>query len=359
MKNTQDVISLFDGGSCGQVALNRAKIGYRNYYASEIDKYAIQVTQDNWEDTIQLGDILNWRNWDIDWSNVGLVMGGSPCQGFSFAGKQLAFDDPRSKLFFVFVEILEHVRKFNPDVKFLLENVRMKKEYLDVISEYMGIEPVFINSALVSAQNRQRYYWTDIPGVTIPEDKGITWGDVREHGVVVESFYYTDAAMQWLGRHSRSKGKKFKIHEDNEKMQMLEASHHKKYSSQRFFGIIDTPPEDQVVGAMRGRYLVNGKRQDGRMLTKGKTQQYIEFRHDGKTNALTTVGKDNVVVPFTLPERIPASEFFFRYITPLECERLQTVPDNYTKCVSNTQRYRIMGNGWTSDVIAHIFQGLA
>ncbi len=109
---------------------------------------------------------------------------------------------------------------------------------------------------------------------------------------------------------------------------------------------------------MRGRYLVNGKRQDTKQETKGLTKQYIEFRYDGKTNALTTVGKDNVIVPFTLPNRIPADEFFFRYITPLECERLQTVPDNYTNFVSDTQRYKMLGNGWTVDVIAHIFSYL-
>ena len=136
---------------------------------------------------------------------------------------------------------------------------------------------------------------------------------------------------------------------------MLEASGHKKYSSQRFFGITDIPSDEQVVGAMRGRYLIDGKRRDGKLLTAGLTKQYIEFRHDGKTNALTTVGKDNVVVPFTLPDRIPVDDFFFRYITPTECERLQTVDDGYTNVVSDTQRYRMLGNGWTVDVIAWIF----
>lgn len=353
-----NVLSLFDGISAGQVALDRVGIKVNKYYASEIDRYAIQVTQKNYPDTIQLGDINNWREWDIDWSSVDLVMGGSPCQGFSFAGKQLAFDDPRSKLFFIFVDIVNHVKSLNPNAKFLLENVKMKKEYLEVISEYMDVEPIFINSSLVSAQNRQRYYWTNIEDVDTPGDRGITWGDVRETGVNQENYYYTEKAMQWLGRHSRLKGKRLNVHADKDKMQMLEASHHKKYSSQRFFGIVDYPNEKQAVGAMRGRYLVNGKRQDGKQLTKGLTKQYIEFRYDGKTNALTTVGKDNVVVPFTLPDRVPADEFFFRYITPLECERLQTFPDNYTDCVSNTQRYKALGNSWTVDVIAHIFKNL-
>ena len=351
-----NVLSLFDGMSCGQIALNRLGIKIDNYFASEVDKYAIKVTQSNYPKTIQLGDVTKVSS--IFLPKIDLLLGGSPCQGFSFAGKQLNFNDTRSKLFFEYVRLLGELRQANPNLKFLLENVKMKKEYQDVISLCLGVEPVEINSALVSAQNRKRLYWTNIPGVTQPNDLGITWGDVREHGVASESYYYTEAAMQWLGRHSNSRGKKLTVHSDVDKMQMLEASHHKKYSSQRFFGIVDIPNNNCAVGAMRGRYLVNGVRQDGKQITAGLTQQYIEFRYDGKTNALTTVGKDNVVVPFTLPNRVPASEFFFRYIIPLECERLQTVPEGYTSSVSDTQRYRMLGNGWTVDVIAHIFNGI-
>ena len=132
-----NVLSLFDGMSCGQIALNRIGITPENYYASEIDKHAITVTQANYPNTIQLGDVTKWREWDIDWSSIDLLIGGSPCQGFSFAGKQLAFDDPRSALFFVYVDILNHIRSLNPGVKFLLENVKMKKEHLAVITEAM------------------------------------------------------------------------------------------------------------------------------------------------------------------------------------------------------------------------------
>jgi DNA (cytosine-5)-methyltransferase 3A len=130
-----NILSLFDGMSCGRIAAERAGLDVDNYYASELDKYAITVTQANWPNTVQLGDVTKWREWDIDWASIDLLIGGSPCQGFSFAGKQLAFDDPRSKLFFVYVDILNHIRSLNPDVKFLLENVRMKKEFLDVITE--------------------------------------------------------------------------------------------------------------------------------------------------------------------------------------------------------------------------------
>lgn len=349
------VLSLFDGMSCGQIALNRIGIKPTVYYAAEIDEAAITVTRDNYPNTVHLGDVTKWYEWPIDWASIDLLIGGSPCQGFSFAGKQLAFDDPRSKLFFVFLDILSYLKLVNPKVKFMLENVKMKKEHLAVITEKLGVEPVFINSALVSAQNRQRFYWCNWP-VSQPEDRGITWGDVREHGVNTENFYYTEKALQWLARHSQRKDKPLTVHSDNEKMQMIEASHHKKYSSQCFFGICDVPTDNEAVGSMRGRRICPQtlKRVDDRKDIK--PVQHIEFRYDGKSNCLSTVEKDNVVVPFTLPNRIPADSFFFRYITPVECERLQTVPDNYTEAVSNTQRYRMLGNGWTVDVIAHIFR---
>lgn len=156
-----NVLSMFDGISCGQCALHKAGVEVGTYYASEIDRHAIKVTQANFPDTVQLGDVEEWWSWDIDWGSIDLVIGGSPCQGFSFAGKQLAFDDPRSKLFFTFQEVLEHIRYYNPDVKFLLENVKMKRDYLDIISEKLGVQPVFINSSLVSLYRRPRYYWAN------------------------------------------------------------------------------------------------------------------------------------------------------------------------------------------------------
>ena len=281
-----NVLSLFDGMSCGQIALNRIGIKPASYYASELDKYAIQVTQANYPDTVQLGDVTKWREWGIDWSSIDLLMGGSPCQGFSFAGKGLAFDDPRSKLFFVYVDILNHIKSVNPNVKFLLENVKMKKEHMDVITSYLGVQPVFINSALVSAQNRQRWYWANWE-FSQPEDKGILFGDIKEHNAP-DNHYYSEAGIHWIERHAKRTGKTFRIWSDNNKAQMLEASMFKGYSGQRFFGIQD----------VRG----------------------------------------------------------LRYVSLLECERLQTVPDNYTNHVSNTQRYKMLGNGWTVDVVAHIFK---
>ncbi|WP_392562536.1 DNA cytosine methyltransferase [Orbus sturtevantii] len=175
-----NVLSLFDGISCGRVALERANIKVNKYYASEIDKYAIQVSDNNYPSIIRLGDINNWESWDIDWASIDLILAGSPCQGFSFAGKQLAFNDKRSALFFRFAEILENIKSLNSNVKFLLENVRMKKEFERVITSVVGVEPIMINSNLVSFQNRERLYWTNIPDISIPEDKNISFQDYKD-----------------------------------------------------------------------------------------------------------------------------------------------------------------------------------
>ena len=175
--DNMNILSLFDGISCGQVALERIGAKIDNYYAYEIDKYAIQVTQKNYPHTIQCGDVTK-ADFTQYKGKIDILMGGSPCQGFSFAGKQLNFEDARSKLFFEFVRAL---KECEPKY-FLLENVKMKKEYQDIISSYLGVEPIEINSALVSAQNRKRLYWTNIPNVTLPEDKGILLKDIVHEG---------------------------------------------------------------------------------------------------------------------------------------------------------------------------------
>ena len=171
-----NVLSLFDGMSCGRIALQRAGIKVENYFASEIDKYAIQVAKHNYPNTKHIGSVVDVKGSDLP--QIDLLIGGSPCQGFSFAGKQLNFDDPRSKLFFEFVRLKNEC---NPTY-FLLENVKMKKEFQDIISEQLGVKPILINSSLVSAQNRERLYWTNIPIQGLPDDKGLFLKDVIEIG---------------------------------------------------------------------------------------------------------------------------------------------------------------------------------
>jgi DNA-cytosine methyltransferase len=171
-----NVLSLFDGMSCGRIALERVGIKVNKYYASEIDKHAIKVTQHNYPDTIQLGSVTEIKGTDLP--QIDLLIGGSPCQGFSFAGKGLNFEDPRSKLFFEFVRLLKDC---NPKY-FLLENVKMKQEFQDIISEQLGVRPILINSSLVSAQNRERLYWTNIPIEGLPNDKGLFLKDIIEIG---------------------------------------------------------------------------------------------------------------------------------------------------------------------------------
>jgi len=280
-----NVLSLFDGISAGQVSLERSGIKVDNYYASEIDKYAIQVANKNYPNTIQLGSVTNWMDWDIDFATIDLVIGGSPCQGFSIAGKQLNFDDERSKLFFEFSAILDTIKILNPNVKFLLENVRMKKEYQDVISKYVGVEPIVINSSLVSAQNRVRFYWTNIEGIEQPTDRKLVLSDILEDFVDIK-YHLTSEAMEYMSR------------------------------------------------------LRNGK----------PRWEYHTNPLNGKSACLTANMYKGV--PYGVIRELN------RKLTPLECERLQTFPDHYTEGISNTQRYKSLGNSWTIDVIAHIFKNL-
>ena len=543
------VLSLFDGMSCGRIALDQLGIPVETYYASEIDKYAIQVSQANYPDIVQVGDVCDLD--PKDFKDVNLILFGSPCQGFSFAGKQLAFDDPRSKLFFEAVRLLKAIKpKY-----FLAENVRMKKEFLEIFTEQLSacydakdvapqfvdlvgnvrFEPIFINSSLVSAQSRQRYYWTNIPGVKQPEERGIVLRDIleddydserdkahcidanyykganveqnktkhrrqlvnkpikvgmnveqvkiRKHEVdivglqqcilshyakcgmskkeiakklndkysTVEHYFrnlgseyfsipsdehwphlkeilniktdkydrsimefeYRDGVFESTQRVYSEEGKSPTLTASNTE-QMIETKPKKAYDIPRdilkdnerqrrvydpsgksptILGRSDSPKitspkqvgtavdinghdvlkrvyspdgksprvntchggnrEPKVVtgGAIRGRaYDKNGKRMDKNGVSvANKTTQMLELRKDDKSNAITTVGKDSVVVEENLT---------WRKLSCRECERLQTVPDDYTNHVSNTQRYKMLGNGWTVEVIKHIFNNM-
>lgn len=309
---------MFDGMSCTQIALERLGIIPERYFACEIDKHAIHVTQKNYPNTIQLGDVTK-----IDYKSLGgvdLLVGGSPCQGFSFAGKGLNFQDPRSRLFFIFVSALYQIRpKY-----FLLENVLMKKEHQDVITSYLGVEPIMINSKLVSGQMRKRLYWTNIPEITQPVDRGIVLNDILEKEVD-DGFYYSDKALECIIRFEQARKKDLYVWQKNEKFECLTASHHKGYSGQRLHGISQLNPCKKAGG-------------------KQPRMQDRIYDSLGKSPALTMFSDRLKIL----------KDLNLRYITPIECERLQNVPDNYTNHVSKTQRYRMLGNGFTVDVIAHI-----
>ena len=296
-----NVLSLFDGMSCGQIALDRLGINVNNYYAAEIDKYAIEITQKNYPDTIQLGDVTKWQGWDIDWSSIDLVSGGFPCQAWSIAGKQQGDRDPRGMLFWTMLDIIKKVRDNNPDAYFLMENVKMKKEFEDYITNHtkaaLGrVEKHLINSSLVSAQSRQRYYWTNIPNIVQPENKG----EVLEDVLINKSSILED------------------------------------------FRVERTPNPELL----------------------RKTPNYWQFDRSGKGYSSQQDRVRRTDVPSntlsaghsSIPQIWVNCPHTFRKLTPIECERLQTVPDRYTEGVSNSQRYKMLGNGWTVEVIKHIYK---
>jgi DNA-cytosine methyltransferase len=370
-----NVLSLFDGCSGGQVALQKLGIHVDTYYASEIDKYAIQVTQSNFPNTRQLGDVTDLDPHEIAYWDIDLMMGGSPCQGFSFAGHQLNFDDPRSKLFFNFVDILKIVKP-----KYvLLENVRMAKKSQDVISKYMGFEPQALNSSRVSAQNRYRLYWfgkrvgDSYEQIPIPPmiDKGITMQDILEDGYATDEMTSNgkshcltaryNGAVWWNSIERKQRTMVLKDNPTMSKDGLIRVgtadlkghdSIKRVYAQEGKAPTLTTmqgghrEPKVAVGRIVNRRLDEHGTRKDDQ-LELPYTRQ-IEVRKDEKSNCLTTVQKDNVLV----------SKDMWRKLTPLECERLQTLPDNYTNHVSNSQRYKMIGNGWTVDVIAHILKGI-
>ncbi|MCP4987548.1 MAG: DNA cytosine methyltransferase [Colwellia sp.] len=399
-----NVLSLFNGMSCGYMALEQLGVSIDKYYSSEIDKYANQAAQALYPDTIQLGDVTQWREWGVDWSSIDLVAGGFPCQAWSMAGKQLGDKDERGMLFWMMLDIMKHVKYHNPKAHFLIENVKMKKEFEEYITTHtenaLGhVHKILINSALVSAQNRNRYYWTSFK-VEQPEDKGTLLKDIIEH-----DGEYTFMSDKFV---NRQKGRKCLRDDLDGKAVNLSAMEYVKNGRQG----------DYIkCGAMRGRYIVDGKRDDHLVGSqKGITEQRLELRKDDKTNTLTTVQKDNYVVKCVndndrvkaisennrgyRPHKNDASksgvselgrilkdgaektdtvttshmpklaindditDLRYRKLTPRECMRLQTIPEHHIDTllsagISNTQLYKMTGNGWTVDVIKHILRGLS
>jgi DNA-cytosine methyltransferase len=291
-----NVLSLFDGMSCGQIALNKAGIKYDKYFASEIEPNAIKVTQYNYPKTIQLGDICEIRGSDLP--QIDLLFAGSPCQSFSYAINSNTGFDGKSKLFFEYIRLLKET---NPRY-FLLENVQMKKEWEDVITSHMGVKPILINSDLFSAQSRPRLYWTNIPIGKLPESNPLVLGDILEHTVDTKYFYA---------------------------------------ESFDFYGY------DKVVCAT---VHVNGHdilKRVNSPLHKCQTLTAVCGGNQQKKTLHGIVDDLGLIISYKV-----------RKLTPTEYERLQTVPDGYTSMVSDGARYKMLGNGWTVDVIAHIFEGL-
>ncbi|WP_163270604.1 DNA (cytosine-5-)-methyltransferase [Dysgonomonas sp. 511] len=459
-----NVLSVCDGMSCGQIALRELGIKVDNYYASEIDKFAIKQTKHNFPDTVQLGDMvflryaMTWKKDTVkkmynseyvslekkqnffklrsmEWHKINLVIGGTPCQGFSFAGKQLAFSDPRSKLFFDFIKILDHIKKLNPDVKFLLENVNMKKEFLNVISEYCGVYPVRINSRLVSAQNRDRYYWTNIKtrtegifyqevyaDIPQPKDEGLLLRDILEDDVD-EKYYIRNPKIGFKGMNInyksntlRTGGAKSQSDKHNCDFIKIDKNGNPKANQEKASCFTagahsggNHSDMDFICVAMRGRNPDNPTSRIAGL----PTEQRLEANMSGKTNCLTSVSKDNLVMQLgrgknkggyhkektpTLSansweqnnlviqlnnstesggkqpyqhNRIYSDEgkmicldtgkrknvytnHRIRRLTPKEASRLQTIPDWYEWVVSDTQIYKMCGNGWTVKVIMWI-----
>jgi len=316
-----NVLSLFDGQSCGQIALNRLGIKYDTYFASEIDTNAILVTQDNYPKTKQIGDVMKVDGYTLP--KIDLMFGGSPCTNFSFAGKRYGMVTEESDVevtdletylklkgegftfkgqSFLFWEYVRLLKEVKPKY-FLLENVVMVKKWENIISETLGVKPIFINSASVSAQDRKRLYWTNIPNVQLPENKNIHLEDILED-------------------------------EPDEKLFLAEKLY-ERYMINRSFVM------DKTKSCVIGKLSVH---QGDRV-----------FSPYCKGSSLSASGGNNAGGSCNIIEDTKAGPLRLRRLSVIECERLQTVPDNYTKAVSTTGRYKMLGNGWTVDVIAHIF----
>lgn len=306
------ILSLFDGISCGKVALDRLENKVSKYYSSEIDKYCLRISKKNHPDIIQLGDICNWESWDIE--TPDLIIGGSPCQGFSYAGKRLNFYDKRSILFFKFIDILKH---YKPRY-WLFENVKMKKEWQDIITSQLNVEPVELNSDLVSGQNRKRLYWFnwDIEPL---KDKSILSKSILQKSVVYkEKTYYLD--------------KSFYLNSNDKQLHLN---------------------KNQLIKTlMKNESILHN-------LYKGFNESFPRIFNTKSPTIRTSSGGGHI--PSVFLDWYFENDYIVlkhRLLTPVECERLQTLPDNYTECegVSNTQRYKMLGNGWTVDVIVHILK---
>ena len=376
-------LSLFNGISALHLALDKAEIKVSQVYYAEIDKYANKITEQHYPDDVALGDVTKWREWDIDWADIGLVGAGFPCQAWSVAGKQLGDKDERGMLFWTTLEIIDHVLKHNPKAKFLMENVKMKKDFEQYITHHteqaLGhVEKTLINSALVSAQNRQRYYWTNFE-VAQPEDKGILLKDVLENGdfadreksLTITTRIADATAKRYLEKsmyqvaikvcnvNPSGRGMNGNVYDANsDKSPCLTTN---KGEGIKITDAIIRPASivgGQLVFSVNDNDRVSGITENERGFRPHKADKAKSgiselgriLKPNSKTDTLTTSHPPKMAINSEI------SNLKYRKLTPIECERLQTFPDGWTDCVSNTQRYKSLGNAWTVDVIVHILK---
>lgn len=347
-KDGSNLLSLFNGISGLHLSYERAGIPVSKCYYSEIDKYANMVTEKHYPNDVALGDVTKWKDWEIDWSSIDLIGAGFPCQAWSVAGKQLGDKDERGMLFWTTLEIIAHVLKHNPSAKFLMENVKMKKDFEQYITHHteqaLGkVEKTLINSALVSAQNRNRYYWTNFE-VTQPDDKEILLKDILEDLPLNESMpanaEFKQNYAQW---DVNDKGNK----SQDQRAFYFDGKH----------GTLPANGGGSKVKVCHGK--TNVLTIENESATKGDKAYSLTASYGGAVAWNSCQKKQRTMVPVAESKEEHPNIYngvLYRKLTPLECERLQTLPDNWTDCISNTQRYKSIGNGWTIDVIAHILK---
>lgn len=338
MNKEINVLSLFDGISCGRVSLNKSGIKVNNYFSSEIDNYALKISNKNWpqDETSRLGDINLWESWDIDFSKIDLVLAGAPCQAFSLLGYHKGFQDDRGNLFNIFADLLDRIKKENPSVKFLVENTVMKKEYSDFFSQRLGVEYIIINSNRLVPQGRKRLYWSNF--IWSP----IKYADDCLIDEITEEYFCPDCKEDYVEcdcigpnelenvLYSKCGLMGFRLpDEDSGYKDILEFDFNFKPATTRKGNPRPVVFTGEEFTCLTSSYY-KGLRSDGRPCLAVKEGVFDEMRNKGEV----------------------------RMLTPVECERLQGLEDNYTEGVSKTQRYKMIGNCWTVDVIAHLLNCL-
>lgn len=382
-------LNLFGGMAIGKMAMEDAGVDFGDYYSCEIDKYANKAVSAMFPGAIQLGDVTQWRDWDIDWPNVNLVTGGFPCQSWSLAGKQLGDKDERGMLFWTMLDIIKHVKYHNPSAHFIIENVKMKKEFEQYITTHTenalgNVHKILINSALVSAQNRNRYYWTSFP-VTQPRDEGILLRDIlesdyvdREKSHCIDANYHKGGNLKsYFEKHRRQlvfQDRPCELRESAPAQSAL--CHHVATATD-----INANESNKRVYAETGKSptltTMGGGHREPKVLvaSAGRNSEGVRILREPSSEKTPTItaryykGVQSDGAPFVYSgDKVKGDEFDYRVdaskyrkLTPRECFRLQTVPEHYIDIllnagISNTQLYKMCGNSWTMKVISHILK---